>query len=112
MLNSLWGRYCMQTNKPRTAIVKNKADLINFLMNDLYEVKDVVFYKEVCHVSYIDKDYIHQGNKDANIVLGCFVTAYGRLQLYSEMKKIDENLLYFDTDSLLFIVKEGSYEPE
>ena len=112
MLNSLWGRYCMQTNKPKTAIVKNKANLINFLINDLYEVKDVVIYKEVCHVSYKDKDFLHQGNKDANIVLGCFVTAYGRLKLYSEMKKIGNNLLYFDTDSLIFIEKDGSYVPE
>ena len=112
MLNSLWGRYAMQTNKPKTAIVKSRQELLNYLRNDLYEVKDVNFYKEVCHINYIDKDFIHQGNKDANIALGCFVTAYGRMKLYKEMKKIGENLLYFDTDSLLFISKPEAYLPE
>ena len=102
----------MQTNKPKTAIVKSRQELLNYLRNDLYEVKDINFYKEVCHINYIDKDFIHQGNKDANIALGCFVTAYGRMKLYEEMKKIGENLLYFDTDSLLFISKPEAYLPE
>ena len=112
MLNSLWGRYAMQTNKPKTVSVNNKLDLMRYLHNELFIIKDLIFYDYVCHISYIDKEEIHQGGIDANIALGCFVTAYGRIKLYSELKKLGSNVLYYDTDSIIFVVKGVSYEPE
>ena len=112
MLNSLWGRYAMQTNKPKTVSVNNKLDLMRYLHNELFIIKDLIFYDYVCHISYIDKEEIHQGGIDANIELGCFVTADGRIKLYSELKKLGSNVLYYDTDSIIFVVKGVSYEPE
>jgi hypothetical protein len=34
------------------------------------------------------------------------------MRLYKELFKIDERVLYFDTDSFIFISKENHYEPE
>jgi hypothetical protein len=34
------------------------------------------------------------------------------MRLYEEMFKIDDRVLYFDTDSIIFISKENHYEPE
>ena len=44
MLNSLWGRYAMQTNKPKTVSVNNKLDLMRYLHNELFIIKDLIFY--------------------------------------------------------------------
>ncbi len=34
------------------------------------------------------------------------------MRLYKELFKIDERVLYFDSDSIIFISKENHYEPE
>ncbi len=34
------------------------------------------------------------------------------MRLYEELFKIDERVLYYDTDSIIFISKENHYEPE
>ncbi len=49
--------------------------------------------------------------KDSNVVLGSFVTCYGRMRLYEELLKIDDRVLYFDTDSIIFISNENHNEP-
>ena len=41
--------------------------------------------------------------ENRNIVVASFVTAYARLELYKLLDKIGENVLYFDTDSVLFV---------
>jgi hypothetical protein len=48
----------------------------------------------------------------ANVVSGYLVSCYGRMRLYEELFKIDDRVLYFDTDSIIFISKENHYEPE
>ena len=34
------------------------------------------------------------------------------MHLYEELFKIDDRILYFDTDSIIFILKNNLYEPE
>jgi hypothetical protein len=34
------------------------------------------------------------------------------MRLYEKLFKIDERVLYFDTDSIIFISNENHYEPE
>ena len=84
MLNSLWGKYAMQTNKTIIAVIKTRKDLLSYLHNELIEVKDINIYQSVAHVFYVDKPFAHMGSLDSNIVIGCFVTCYGRLKLYEE----------------------------
>jgi hypothetical protein len=64
------------------------------------------------HIFYSEKDELHLVGKDSNVVLGCFVTCYGRMRLYEELFKIVERVLYFDTDSIIFISKENHYKPD
>ena len=47
-----------------------------------------------------------------NLVLASFVTAYGRLKLLSELHKLNDRVLYCDTDSIFFTFKEADYMPE
>jgi hypothetical protein len=82
----MWGRYCLQTNKIKYAMISSLKELYNYILNDFFEVHD--------------------------FQLGSFVTCYGRMRLYEEIFKIDDRVLYFDTDSIIFISKENHYEPE
>ena len=46
-----------------------------------------------------------------NVVLACFTTAQARLKLYEVLEKLDRRVLYFDTDSVVYVTDEGEWEP-
>lgn len=50
--------------------------------------------------------------KDVNVFIGCFVTAYGRLELYKQLDKLGERVLYTDTDSIIYVSKPNEWQPE
>ena len=103
LLNSMWGRYCLQTNKIKYAMISSLKELYNYLLNDLYEIHDIQFLNEFkAQVFYSEKEELHLGGKDSNVVLGAFVTCYGRMKLYEELFKIGDRIHYFDTDSIIF----------
>ena len=113
LLNSFWGRYCLQTNKIKYSMISTLKELYDFLLNDLYEIHDVQFLNECkAQIFYSEKDELHLGGKDSNVVIGAFFTCYGRMKLYQELFKLEKRELYFDTDSIIFISKPNEYEPK
>ena len=43
--------------------------------------------------------------------IATFTTCWARLKLYDALYKLNERVLYYDTDSLIFVSKEGYAEP-
>lgn len=41
-------------------------------------------------------------SKSTNIFIAVFTTSWARLKLYSQLEKIQGNLLYFDTDRYIY----------
>ena len=94
-------------------MISTLKELYDFLLNDLYEIHDVQFLNECkAQICYSEKDELHLGGKDSNVVIGAFVTCYGRMKLYQELFKLEKRELYFDTDSIIFISKPNEYEPK
>ncbi|MCG8622196.1 MAG: hypothetical protein MJE68_09415, partial [Proteobacteria bacterium] len=46
-----------------------------------------------------------------NVVIAAFCTSWARLKLWSVMQRLGKRVLYHDTDSIIFSVKEGEYSP-
>jgi hypothetical protein len=46
-----------------------------------------------------------------NVVIAAFTTAYARLKLYEVLNQLQERVLYYDTDSVIFVSKPGEPEP-
>ena len=42
-----------------------------------------------------------------NIFIAAFTTAYTRLKLYGYLEKLQHRVLYTDTDSLIYVVRDG-----
>lgn len=112
MLNSFWGKFGQRENMPKTSIINDPAEFFEMLTNP---------HKIVNHIEIINENNVivcwenkHE-NVDSlstvNVVIACFVTAQARLKLYSYMQLLGERVLYYDTDSLIFISKDGHYEP-
>ena len=113
-LNSFWGRFAMQPNKSQTKWVTNYKEWLDLIAHDKYKViaiKDEV--PGVLIVTFTEKSSnFETTNNTINVVLGAFVTCHARLQLFREMKRLGKRVIYHDTDSIIFSVKEGEYEPK
>lgn len=46
-----------------------------------------------------------------NVVLAAYTTAQARLQLYSYLEKLGSRVMYADTDSIVYTVAKGEWEP-
>ncbi len=111
--NSLWGFFAINNNKTKHKYILYKAELLEMLNNDEFIIHEIIDYGKYAQIYYsTSQEYYHYGNLNANVVIAAFVTAYGRIKLYSEICKLGNRLLYCDTDSMIFISRPDEYEPE
>lgn len=55
---------------------------------------------------------MHEGGDNCSIPIAAFVTCQARLKLWRELNKLGLRVLYFDTDSIIFVSKPCDYMPE
>jgi hypothetical protein len=56
----MWGRYCLQTNKIKYAMISSLKELYNYILNDFFEVHDFQFFNEFkAQIFYSEKEELH-----------------------------------------------------
>ena len=77
-----------------------------------YEVIDArLVNDETVEVHYRNNEEFEEQNNKVNIVIAAFTTAYARLKLYDLLDLLQERILYYDTDSVVFVHEPGKPEP-
>jgi len=61
------------------------------------------------HFQYQDKDIPVTPN--LNIFVACFTTCWARLRLYEALEQLGERVLYYDTDSVIYLEEPGQPNP-
>ena len=61
------------------------------------------------HVTYKVKDNFIGENGKVNVVLASFTTAHARIELHKYLLQLQDRVVYYDTDSIIFISQEGMY---
>ena len=56
------------------------------------------------------EEYVEE-SANSNPIIASFVTAHARLKLYTYLEGLQERAFYKDTDSVIFLYKEGAYNP-
>jgi hypothetical protein len=111
LLNAFWGKYGMKVNKPRFKIIVNPNEWYEMLQNQsLYIIHSVDFSNErfiVIFYSFTNEQHVQ--SYDVNVVIAAFVTCHARLHLLNELIKLNERVLYFDTDSVIFVQNLSSF---
>ncbi|KAE8597395.1 hypothetical protein XENTR_v10005656 [Xenopus tropicalis] len=111
-LNSLWGKFGQRSNLPHTSIVTDPDELFKLAFLPYYELSEVNFINdETAAVNWKYSKERYTINKNTNIFIACFTTAYARLELYKLLDRLQERCLYHDTDSVIFVSKEGDWNP-
>ena len=113
LLNSLWGRFSMRENQPTCELVTDPEQLARYMFSDQYDVRQFSFVSDnVALVQWRHAVAQSAKTKNINIFIGAMTTAYARLMLYDLMDKLGERCIYSDTDSVIFVSKEGDWVPE
>ena len=97
---------------PKTKEVTEPKDLYAYLDSDQYEVKDAQMINDnTVEIQYIEKEGFVEENDKVNIVIAAFTTAYARLKLYDLLDLLQERVLYYDTDSVVYVHEPGKPDP-
>lgn len=112
MLNSFWGKFGQRNNLTKTTFINKKEDLTSMLTNPNIEVNDITpINDEVMLTSWRDVKDATTPASFTSVVIAAYVTAIARIKLYSYLDMIGERVLYFDTDSIIFVEKPGLPSP-
>ena len=112
-LNSYWGKLAQRTDLKQTEIIKSREKLLEIVHDPKKRVTNIFFPNdETVYVEWKYIEAVETSSAHSNVVLASYVTAYGRLMLYNVMEKLGKNAMYCDTDSAIFVSREGEYEPE
>ena len=105
MLNSFWGKYRQQGNKSKVEAISSPARLHQLLEDDSQEFQTLcVMNEEMVEVVYKHVQDADPIQVNINIFVACFTTCWARLKLYQEgLSQLQpEQVLYLDTDSIIF----------
>ena len=86
--------------------------LFEMLFSEEIEVPDVrLVNPETTEVQFKSALGFEESNDKVNIVIAAFTTAYARLKLYDLLDQLQEQVLYYDTDSVIYVHEPGKPEP-
>ena len=103
MMNSFWGKFGERQNKPKTVCITSPSQLYPYLFSDNFSLKNLrICTEDVMEAVFTEvEENIVPSNK-TNIFIACFTTAWARLKLYEALDVLQEQVLYYDTDSVIY----------
>ena len=106
--HSFWGKFGERINKPTTVTVKDPAHLLSLISDSALDISTL----RLCTDDILEAVYtsVHdnavKGTK-TNIFVAAFTTCYARLKLYESLNTLQEQVLYYDTDSVVYRWRQG-----
>ena len=112
MLNSTWGKFGQRTNKTQVQEFDDPQKFTAFLESDKFDIRYVgVLTEERVEILYryeVEDDPV---SANFNISVACFTTCWARLRLYEALDFLQDRVVYFDTDSVVFRSLPGQPDP-
>ena len=105
-LNSFYGKFGQRTNMKKTKFVTDVGLLYNLLTDPSKEVTDFhIMNEDIVEIEYKTTEDFEPLSVNTNVTVAAFCTSWARLKLWSVMNKLQERVLYHDTDSIIFSVQ-------
>jgi len=110
---SFWGKFGEKRNKTQTFTVTSPAELyaiVEDVDNNIHDIR-------ICTDDIVEIDVskaveeVIPSNK-TNIFIASFTTSWARLELYKYLELLKEQVLYFGTDSIIYLWRDGLPEVE
>ena len=113
-LNSFWGKYGQRPNMPQTTLVHadDLETLYTILTDPTKHAHDFhIMTDKLAQIQWTHKTNMIPENDASNIFVATFTTCFARLKLYGLLDMLQERILYYDTDSVVFTSKPGEQNP-
>ncbi|CAB0039088.1 unnamed protein product [Trichogramma brassicae] len=113
-LVSHWGKMAQRSDLSQTSIIKSRKDLLDLLSSPDKVTSDIVLVSdETIYAQWKYKEEAEVSTAYTNVVLASYTTAQARIVLYEYLEKLNKRVLYFDTDSCIYVStsNEDEYEP-
>ena len=113
MLNSMWGKFGQCLNKTQIQTFDDPQAFHRFLKTDTMDVRHVsVVNDQMVEVHYQYQNEDIPVSPNLNIFVACFTTCWARLRLYAALEQLQQRVLYYDTDSVIYYTDEGQPNPD
>ncbi|KNC99233.1 uncharacterized protein SPPG_05489 [Spizellomyces punctatus DAOM BR117] len=108
MLNSLWGKFGQKNNMRKHITInaeENPDEYYSIMFNAKYIVHDIVDYDNgrTLDLSYSLHKAAVRDDKNTSIFIAAYTTALAHCKLYSVLDTVGEKVLYYDTDSIIYV---------
>ncbi|EFP00929.1 hypothetical protein CRE_13766 [Caenorhabditis remanei] len=112
LLNSLWGKTAQRVDKTNTSIIIDPAKFYRILYDKTVEIQDVRAVNDTLVVKHQKRAECLESLRTSAMHIAAMTTSHARLHLYRLMEKVGaDNLVYTDTDSLIYTVPDGEEDP-
>ena len=102
-----------QNHKLKVTYVSNPAEYVEMMTNNTIDVTDLMYTnKEHVVIRGRAKVEFLDSPPNTNIVLMAYTMDQARLKLYTLLERLQERVLYFDTDSVVYVHDEMRWNPE
>ena len=103
MLNSFWGKFGERINKPTTVTVQTPAHLFRLISDAALDISTLrLCTDDILEAVYTSvQDNAVKGTK-TNIFVAAFTTCHARLKFYESLDTLQQQVLYYDTDSVIY----------
>ena len=103
-LNSLWGKFGQRSNMVQTKYVTELEEFYEILLDDKLDNINFQFIRDdMVQMTFDLKNEFIDNSNNTNIFIACFMTSHARLMLYDKLDDLNEKVIYFDTDSIIYI---------
>jgi hypothetical protein len=103
LLNSLWGKLAQNEDTTVVSFLDSMDELLELVNDRTIEVTSLDFISDNVARTTHRKGSCLTPLPNRNVIIASFVMAYARLELFKYIHKLGENVLYYDTDSVIFI---------
>ena len=108
MLNSFWGKFGERMNKPRVETISSPAILFRRVSDPLLKIHCIrICTSDVLEIVYTTVDDNAPTSGRTSIFVAAYTTCLARLKLYESLERLGEQVLYFDTDSVIYRWQPG-----
>ena len=109
-LNSFWGKFGQRLNMRQTEFF-HESEVDKFfqtLSNPTKEVTNFhIISDDMIQMEWNYKKDCLPGDNKTNIYLATFTTCWARLKLYSVHEPLNRRVIYYDTDSVIYVSRAG-----
>ena len=113
LLNSFWGHLGMRDNMPKTRYINSYREVVDYFTSRTKRVTDATLVgDDLMLLQYQLIDDAADAPRKTNVILAAFTTAHARIILYRNMQMVKNarNVLYCDTDSIMYIHDKNQSE--